>query len=52
MTQALFPHQQEAVEFLEARDGRAGLFMKMRSGKTRAVLTYLDGRAQRPQWSG
>lgn len=37
----LFEYQHKAVEFLRKRHGRAGLFMKMRSGKTRAVLSYL-----------
>lgn len=37
----LFPQQRAAATFLRKRRGRALLLMKMRSGKTRATLTYL-----------
>ena len=39
--------QLEAVHFLEKRNGRAGLFMQQRTGKTRTALAYLHDRANR-----
>ena len=38
----LYPFQQEAVEFIEARDGRAILGDEMGLGKTVEALAWLD----------
>lgn len=43
----LFEHQYRAVEKLEERDGCAGLFMEMGTGKTRAALAYIHDVARR-----
>lgn len=48
MAEELYTYQQEAVEFLKRRKGRAGLFMEMGTGKTRVTLVYLrDAGARR-----
>lgn len=43
----LFPHQRQAVKFLRKRHGRAALFMKMRTGKTKPTVVYLSGTGAR-----
>lgn len=43
----LYAHQQRGVAFLERRQGSAGVFAEMGTGKTRLVLTYLIPRAER-----
>lgn len=42
MTSSLYPYQERAVKFLQHRDGRAGLWMEMGTGKTRVALTYAE----------
>lgn len=37
---SLFPYQQRALELVQRRNGRAGLFLEMGTGKTRVALTY------------
>lgn len=44
---SLYEHQRRGVAKLEARNGNAPLLMQMRTGKTRTVLAYLHGRADR-----
>lgn len=46
-TVKLYEHQQRAVAFLAERDGKAGLFLEARTGKTRVALAYLLSRAER-----
>lgn len=38
----LYSHQQDAVDFIRRRRGRAGLWMATRTGKSRVVLGYLE----------
>lgn len=40
-TEDLFPHQRQALAFLESREGRAMLAMEMRCGKTRTAIEWL-----------
>lgn len=39
---AMYPHQQDAVDFLRALGWRGALFMEMGTGKTRASIEALD----------